>query len=67
MNLRKIRKISKLGIDFPLLPSRNKSLARMIKNYAKADIRVFRSCPILYDFFTLFQSSCPALYLILGD
>ena len=34
------------------------------KNYAKADIKAFWSCPVLFDFFILFQPFSPEFYLI---
>ena len=37
----------------PSLPSRNKSMIIAVKNYADADIKVFGSCSILLNFFTL--------------
>ena len=43
------------------LPSRNKTLAIATKNHAKLGIKVFNSCKILMDFFTLFQIVCSRL------
>ena len=40
------------------LSSGNKTLAIAVKNYVKADIRIFSSYPILTDFLTLFQIFC---------
>ena len=45
----------------PSLPSANKNLVLVIKNYAKTDFKVFLSCPILFDFLTLFHEFCPRL------
>lgn len=43
----------------PNLPSSNKALVTVVKNYAKkVDIEEFWSCPILFDFFTMFQIFC---------
>ena len=36
------------------LPSRNKTLVLVIKYYAKTDIKVFSSCPILLNFLVIF-------------
>ena len=44
-----IRKVSNLSGDSL------SELAMAVKKYAKADIKVLQSCPILRDFFTLFQ------------
>ena len=46
----------------PSLPSTNKLLAKVVQKYAKANIKVLYSCPILLDFLTLFQMLCPELY-----
>ena len=43
------------------LSSGNKTLATIVKKYAKVDIKVFFSCAILLYFFTLFQIPCPGL------
>ena len=50
---------TQLGGEIPVsnLPFGNESLALAIKNYGKADIKVFYSCPILLYFFTLFQTN----------
>ena len=37
----------------PSIPSRKKALAIAVRNYIKAEIKVFSSCPNLLDFFTL--------------
>ena len=37
------------------------NLENKIKKHAKLDIKRFQSCPILLDFFTLFQIFCPRL------
>ena len=39
----------------PSLPSRSKSLVIPAKSYADPDIKVICSCPIVFDFFTLFH------------
>ena len=39
----------------PSFPSRNKTLAIAVKNYAQANIKVFCSCLSLLDPFTLFS------------
>ena len=39
-----------------------KTLVIVVKNYTKVDSEVFWYCPILLDFFTLFQIFCPGLY-----
>ena len=36
----------------PLLPWKSKVLVKAAKNYAKLDVKAFRSCPNLLDFFT---------------
>ena len=41
--------------ESPCLPSTNKKMVIATKNYAEADIKVFLSCPILLNFFTLFH------------
>ena len=43
------------------LPSRNNTLVITLKNYAKADIKVFCSCPVLLNFLTLSHKFCPQL------
>ena len=43
------------------LLSRNKIFVIAVKNYAEAVIKVFCTCPILLDFFTLLQIFCPGL------
>ena len=45
----------------PSLISRKKTLPLVVKNYAKADTKVFSSCPSLFDFLTLFYQFCPRL------
>ena len=45
------------------LSCRNKTLAVVIKNYAKADISTFWSCLFLLFTFTLLQIFCPALQI----
>ena len=47
----------------PSLPSANKNLALVVKNYAKTDFKVFLSCPILLNFLTLFHKFCPRLQM----
>ena len=43
----------------PNLPSSDKTLVIVVKNYAKkVDFEEFWSCPILFDFFTMFQIFC---------
>lgn len=37
------------------LLSRNQTLVLAAKSYAEAKIKVFSSCPISFDFFTLFH------------
>ena len=44
------------------VPFRNKLFVIAAKNYAKLDIKFFRSCPILLDFFSLFQIFFQRLY-----
>ena len=55
--LRNTREISKLGEEkrklVSSIPSRNRILVIAAKNYAKLDLKVFCSCPISLDFFTL--------------
>ena len=36
----------------PILPSINKTLALVVENYAKTDIKVFFPCQVLLDFLT---------------
>ena len=38
----------------PSLPSRNKTLAKSARNYARADVKVFLSIPTVFDLFALF-------------
>ena len=45
------------------LPCRNQFLVLAIKTYAKAAIKVFRSCPILLDLLTCYQLLCRGLWL----
>ena len=45
----------------PSFHSRNNTIAIVIKICAEAVIKVFCSCQILLDFFTLFQMFCPVL------
>ena len=40
---------------------RNKTLVIAVKNYVKVDIKLFSSCRILLDFFTLLQIFCPEI------
>ena len=59
--LRNMGNISKNGWRQSLafsLPSRNKTLVIVVKNYTKTDIKVFYSSPILLDFLTLFHNLC---------
>ena len=39
----------------PSLLSRNKTFVMVVKIYAEVVIKVFYFCPIVLDFFTLFQ------------
>ena len=41
--------------------SRNKPFPTLTKKEARTDIKIFDSCPILLDFFTLFQIFSPEL------
>ena len=41
------------------LHPKKRTLVITVKNYAKADIKVFYSCPISLDFLTLFNTLCP--------
>ena len=53
MKLVKIEKISKMIEDIDQLPSpfpEINLLAKAIKNYAKADMKAFWFCPVLFDF-----------------
>ena len=43
------------GAQCPVSLLEIKNLAITVKKYAKADIKVFQSCPILLDLFTLFH------------
>ena len=45
----------------PSLPSTNETFAIAVEKYAKADMKVFQSCPILLNFLNLFQVFCPGL------
>ena len=62
MNVKKLRNILEVsGWRQSLVPSffsRNKTFVIVAKNYAKADTKVFFSCPTLLDFFTLFHIFC---------
>ena len=63
--IRKHKKMLKSRWRYSIVPSlnpKNLILAIAIKQYRKADIKAFQSCPILLDFFTLFQIFCPGLY-----
>lgn len=46
------------------LLTRNKTLVIAVKNYVKVDIKVFSSCRILLDFFTLLHIFCPEIQII---
>ena len=54
----KTKDLRKLGSS---LPSGNKTFVIAVKNYAEAFIKVFCTCPILFDFFIFFQILCPGL------
>ena len=59
--LENIRKISKLGGDrvkCSVLPPKEIFLTVKVKDYAKADIKVFWSCPIFYFFYFLPNTLC---------
>ena len=61
--LENIRKISKLGGDrvkCSVLPPKEIFLTVKVKDYAKADIKVFWSCPI-FIFFIFYQILCAGL------
>ena len=47
------------------LLSRNQTLVLAAKSYAEAKIKVFSSCPILFDFFTLFHHFFSGLEMVL--
>ena len=42
----------------PSVPSVNKNLVLVVKNYGKKDFKVFLFCSILLDFLTLFPQFC---------
>ena len=46
-------------LKLPSLPPTNKNIVIAVKNYAEAVIKVFCSCSIFLDFFTLFQKLYP--------
>ena len=45
----------------PNFLSRNETLAKAVKNYAKAVFKVFQRCSIRIHFFTLYQIFYPGL------
>ena len=45
------------------LPSRNKTLAVAVKNYAKTDIKVLWSCPVLPNLSILLEIFCSVLFV----
>ena len=59
LDLRKLTIIIKMsnfdGAQCPVFLLEIKNLAITVKKYAKADIKVFQSCTILLDIFTLFH------------
>ena len=59
LDLRKLTIITKMsnfsGAQCPVSLLEIKNLAITVKKYAKADIKVFQSCTILLDIFTLFH------------
>ena len=52
------------NILVPNLPSKSRCLTQTVKNYAKADIKVFWFCLILLYCLTLFQIFCPRFYTV---
>ena len=60
LDLRKFGNIGKISNRWkqspvPSLPSRNKVLVIVVKNYTKIDTKVSSPCPILLNFLTLFH------------
>ena len=51
----------------PSLLSKTKTFVLAAKNYAKVDIKVFWSCPILLDFATMFQIFFPGLLVTVHE
>ena len=45
----------------PSRPSRDQTLAAVVKKQAKENIKLFLSCPVLLDFSIFFQIFCPGL------
>ena len=66
MKLGKIEKIAKLNGDRITLghPSKNKTLVKVLQNYANAVIKGFLSQPILFNFFTLLRTVFPRWWVI---
>ena len=51
----------------PSLLSRNTFLVIAVKNYAKADTKVFCFCPIFLEFFTLLHVFCQSLQSFMSN
>ena len=58
-DIRPILKLRGVIAQDPISPLQMELI--VIKNSAKPDNKLFWSCLILFDFFTLFQTICPAL------
>ena len=61
LKLQNLKKLANtwVGISMSNLPSKNKMFVKAVKNSSKLDIKVLCFCPVLVDFFTLFQLFCP--------